>query len=230
MTEIYERRLRLWEVFRRLYRHFGPRHWWPAETPFEVIVGAILTQAVAWRNVEQAIGNLKAEGLLSPEALWSAPEEELHRHLRPTRYYRAKTAKLKEFLSFLHSGYGLDLERLWREETAVLREKLARVRGLGPETVDAILLYAAGRPVFVVDEYTRRIFSRLGLTPERVGYRTLQGFFMAVLPPDVPFLNEYHAQIDALGHGICRAEPRCGGCPLLDVCLFGRSAKGGSPL
>lgn len=227
MTEGFERQQRLWQVFQRLHRHFGPRGWWPARTPFEVVVGAILTQAVAWRNVEQAIANLEAAGLLSPEELWASPDEELYLLLRPTRYFRAKTAKLKAFLEVLHQEYGLELERLLAEETTVLRGRLLRIPGLGPETADAIVLYAAGKPSFVVDEYTRRVFHRLGETPERISYDRLQSYFTVVLPVNVPFWNEFHALIDGLGHGICRAEPRCEKCPLAEICHTAQ--KGGSP-
>lgn len=228
MTEGFERQQRLWEVFRRLYRHFGPRYWWPARTPFEVVVGAILTQAVAWRNVERAIANLEQAGLMSPEQLWASPAEELYPLLRPTRYFRAKTAKLKAFLAVLHQEYDLDLARLLNEETSLLRSRLLGIPGLGPETADAIVLYAAGKPSFVVDEYTRRIFHRLGETPERISYDRLQSYFTAVLPIDVAFWNEFHALIDGLGHGICRTEPRCEECPLAEICATA-GRKGGSP-
>ena len=229
MSEGFDRQRLLWEIFRRLHRQFGPRGWWPARTPFEVVVGAILTQAVAWRNVEQAIANLEAAGLLSPPALWAAPAEELYPLLRPTRYFRAKTAKLKAFLEVLHREYGLELERLFQEETAALRERLLAIPGLGPETADAIVLYAAGQPSFVVDEYTRRIFHRLGETPERISYQRLQDYFTAVLPVDVTFWNEFHALIDGLGHSWCRADPRCDDCPLADLCPTA-AAKGGNLL
>ncbi|MGE5554287.1 MAG: endonuclease III domain-containing protein [Betaproteobacteria bacterium] len=218
-------RERLLAIYDRLYAWLGPRHWWPAETPFEVIVGAILTQSVAWRNVVRAIGNLKAAGLLDPWELYRAPVEEIERCIVPARFFKAKAKKLKAFMAHLCERYGGSLDRMWERPLEELRRELLGVYGLGPETVDSILLYAGGYPVFVVDAYTRRIFSRLGIFPEKISYQAMQEHFRRHLPAEVPLFNEYHALIDGLGHRLCRAtDPRCGECPLSGVC---RTAKGG---
>lgn len=204
----------LMEIYRRLYDHFGPRHWWPADDSFEMIVGAILTQNVSWRSVTAAIDNLKAAGLLSFEGLLGVSEEELALLLRPTRYHLQKARKLKIFCEVVTAEHESDLNSFLSLETTDLRRRLLNIYGIGPETADAILLYAAGKPVFVIDAYTHRIFHRLGFFPAKISYREMQSFFMGVLPPDVQLYNEYHAQIDALGHHICTTRPRCGACPV----------------
>lgn len=208
----------LMEVYTRLYNHFGPRHWWPAETPFEVVVGAILTQSVAWRNVEKAIVNLKEAGLLSVEGLHQAEVEEIASLIVPTRYYRAKAKKLKAFINFLVEKYGGSLERLFAVPLDKLRPELLGLNGIGPETADSILLYAGEYPIFVIDAYTHRIFQRLGVFEPKVSYAEMQRFFMYHLPTDVKLFNEYHALIDALGNRLCRArKPTCQECPLLGL-------------
>ncbi|HHW15304.1 MAG TPA: endonuclease III domain-containing protein [Firmicutes bacterium] len=219
-------RRRLLSLYAKLYAWAGPRHWWPAETPFEMIVGAILTQSVAWRNVVQAIGNLKAAGLLAPWALYRAEPGEIERCIVPTRYFRVKAKKLKAFVTHLCERYGGELEQLFARPWPELRRELLGVYGLGPETVDSILLYAGRQPVFVVDAYTRRIFSRLGLVPEKIGYQALQDYFMGLLPAEERLFNEYHAQLDGLGHRVCLAgKPRCAECPLREDCAVGRGER-----
>ena len=209
----------LLKVFRLLYDHFGPRHWWPAETPFEVIVGAILTQAVSWRNVERAVANLKARGLLEVEALAAVDEETLAGLIRPAGYYRVKARKLKAFVAYLQGSYRGRLEDLFSRPLGPLREELLSIYGIGPETADSILLYAGGYPTFVVDAYTHRVFHRLGFFPARMAYEEMRGFFLERLPPDVSLFNEYHALIDELAKSLCRRrEPLCGGCPLATLC------------
>ncbi len=209
------------DVYRRLSAHFGPRHWWPADTPFEVIVGAILTQQVAWRNVEQAIGNLKEAGHLSVDGILSLSEEKLGLLIRPTRYYNQKARRLREICRLIQDNFAGDVEAFLNQEAAALRAQLLAVRGIGKETADSIVLYAAGHPVFVVDQYTHRILQRLGLAHGRESYDDLQRLFTSNLPRDAALFNEYHALLVALGHHIClKARPRCEVCPLGDVCAY----------
>jgi endonuclease-3 related protein len=210
----------LLEIYRRLDAHFGPRGWWPAETPFEVCVGAILTQNVAWKNVLKAIASLKEEGLLSLEAIYRASPEKIAGLVRPTRYYNQKTKKLKNFCSLVVDRHGADLNRLFALPVADLRRELLGVKGIGKETADSIILYAAHKPVFVVDAYTSRIFGRLGIIPAQWDYDRIQEFFTRNLPPDVGLFNQYHALIDGAGHYYCSGTPRCGQCPLADICGY----------
>ena len=212
----------LLDIYRRLLDHFGPRHWWPAETPFEVMVGAILTQNTAWANVKQAIANLDGEGALEPKALAKVPLPKLRRLIRPSGYFNQKAKKLRAFLRFfLAEPYRGSIERLAAEDAETLREALLLIWGIGPETADSILLYALGKPVFVADAYTRRIFARLGLTAAQASYAELQEYFTRRLPPKLELYNDYHAQVVALGNKYCRARPSCGLCPLqpLGRCL-----------
>ena len=205
---------KLLEIYRILFDHYGPREWWPAETPFEVVVGAILTQNTAWRNVEKAITNLKQTGPLTPEALVGLPEEELAEAIRPSGYYRQKTRKLRNFLGMLSDGFGCRLDDLLELSTETLREELLSISGIGPETADSILLYAAGRPVFVIDTYTIRILSRHELLPEETSYSEAQQWVTDNLPEDVQLFNEFHALLVNVGKDFCRPRPRCEGCPL----------------
>ncbi len=214
---------RLLTIYQRLLARYGHQHWWPAETPFEMIVGAILTQAVTWKNVEQAIANLKAAGALRPEAIHALPEEELAAQIRPAGYFNAKARKLKAFVAVLMERYCGDLDALFAQDLASLRAELLAIHGIGPETADAILLYAAHKPIFMIDAYTVRLCTRLGLAREGVRYQELQRLFMEHLPPDVPLFQEYHALIVAHAKEICRKrQPRCWECPLLDLCPFGQ--------
>jgi endonuclease-3 related protein len=210
-------------VYQRLLAHYGPQGWWPADGPFEIIVGAILVQAVAWPNVERAIANLKGAGALTPAALHATPIDQLARLIRPARFYNAKARKIKAFVAHLHEGYGYELEGLLVKEPRALRRELLSIYGVGPETADSILLYAAGQPVFVVDAYTRRLLARLGLVSDDVGYDELQGTFERHLPRRVALFQEYHALIVRHGKSICRREPLCPACPLLPMCGFGGS-------
>jgi endonuclease-3 related protein len=207
------------EIYRRLYDHFGPRHWWPADTDFEMIVGAILTQNVAWKGAAQAIASLKARDLLEPGALLLVPDEELAEAVRPARYHNQKAKKLKSFCRVLAEEFNGDLTAFLSQETDLLRQRLLAVPGIGPETADCIVLYAARKPVFVVDAYTHRIFQRLGHFGARAKYEEVQAFFMGHLPLDVQLFNEYHAQIDALGNRVCfKRKPLCGECPISMHC------------
>ncbi|HEV2521117.1 MAG TPA: hypothetical protein VGT24_01940 [Candidatus Acidoferrales bacterium] len=193
----------------------GPQHWWPAETPFEVIVGAILTQNTSWKNVEAAIANLKREKLLSPLAIEKVSVPRLERLIRSSGYFRQKAKKLKAFVRFLRLEYGGALKQMFRTPTAELREKLLGVHGIGPETADSILLYAARKEVFVVDAYTKRILSRHGWTEEDVDYEEMRSLVENNLPRDVSLYNEFHAQFVQVGKNWCRPrDPRCSECPL----------------
>jgi len=206
------------DIYRRLFARFGPQHWWPAEEPFEVIVGAILTQSAAWGNVERAIANLKAAGALLPGKLRRLPLSRLAKLVHPCGYYNAKALKLKSFAFWLGNHYGDDLDKLFASDTDDLRRQLLSVHGIGQETADSILLYAADKPVFVVDAYARRILGRIGLTPEKDSYAGYQAFFMDSLPADVKLFNEYHALLVRLGKDVCRRRPLCSQCCLSDIC------------
>ena len=205
----------LMEIYKRLYAHFGPRRWWPADTPFEVMVGAILTQNAAWTNAAKAIENLKKEKLLSVRKMGEARHRKLSRLIRPSGFYKEKTKKLKNLIKFLRSICQGRIPALGAYRTKTLREKLLNVKGIGPETADSILLYALGRPVFVVDAYTRRIFSRHKLLSDRATYGQIQKFFMDALGKNTGLFNEYHALIVETGKNYCRkTKPLCKICPL----------------
>lgn len=210
----------LTDIYRRLLAHFGPQHWWPAREPFEVMVGAILTQSAAWGNVEKAIANLRAAGALSPGALRRLSLSKLAKLIHPCGYYNAKALKLKSFTFWLGNHYDDDLDSLFTHDIYDLRQQLLSVHGIGQETADSIILYAAGKPIFVVDAYTRRIISRLGLSPEKDSYGAYQTFFMEHLPPDSQLFNEYHALLVCQGKNVCRRRPLCRQCCLSDICQF----------
>ncbi len=208
-------------VYRRLMDTYGPQHWWPAEGPFEVVVGAILTQSAAWVNVEKAIANLKAAGALSPYGLHRLSLDEVARLIHPCGYYNAKALKLKSFINWLDENYDNDLDRLFaHNEIEQLRQRLLSVHGIGEETADSIILYAANKPIFVIDAYTRRIMSRIGLRPDKESYSAYQRLFMGNLPADVRMFNEYHALLVCLGKNVCRRKPLCRQCCLNDICLY----------
>jgi endonuclease-3 related protein len=205
------------DYFKKALKDLGPQHWWPGETPFEVAVGAILTQNTAWRNVEKAIANLKARGVLDPFKLHALPPAELATLIRPAGYFNIKTKRLKSFLKFLIEEYEGDLERMKSDGTETLREKLLAVRGIGPETADSILLYALEKPVFVVDAYTKRIFLRHEVVGEEADYHEVQEYFLRHLPTDVKTFNELHALIVNVGKNWCRPkQPDCEHCPWKD--------------
>lgn len=201
-------------VYRALHHHFGPQHWWPGGTRFEVIVGAILTQNTAWSNVEKAIARLRAARVLNPARLHALPRARLAELIRPAGYFNVKAARLHAFTALLHEKYGGSLTRLFRRPTGTLRLTLLSVPGIGPETADSILLYAADRPVFVVDAYTRRLTERHGWTHTRATYDEVAQLFTRVVPASRPVYNEYHALLVALGKHYCRPTPRCDECPL----------------
>ena len=206
-----EKFLRMYEM---LYKAFGPQSWWPGETPFEVAVGAILTQNTNWGNVEKAIANLKKARALNPRAISGMSHDQLAELIRPSGYFNIKARRLRHFTDFLIKQYGGSMKRMAKEDAAALREKLLEINGIGPETADSILLYAANKPVFVIDAYTKRVLSRHGITAGIGGYDDYQGLFHNALEPDEALYNEYHALFVMLGKHYCKPKPACGGCPL----------------
>jgi endonuclease-3 related protein len=207
------------EVLLRYYEAMagalGPMRWWPARTPFEVIVGAILTQSTAWGNVELAIANLRSARLLTPSAMLRVPTVRLAALVRPSGYFRQKAKKLKAFLRFLQAEYRGSLKRMFQTPTLELRTKLLSVHGIGPETADSILLYAGNHPVFVVDAYTHRIFGRHGITDGKADYEKVRAFIEKSIPRRPDLFNEFHALIVNTGKNWCRKSvPRCEQCPL----------------
>lgn len=213
---------RLIQIYDLLLERYGHRHWWPAETPFEVCVGAILTQNTNWVNVERAIANLKGERLLSPEALRDLPVERLAEVIRPAGYFNVKSVRLKEFITWLFDKFGGSMEGMAAAEWPEVREELLKVKGIGPETADSILLYACAKPSFVVDAYTKRVLSALGIISGRERYEELRSLFMDNLPPDVSLFNEYHALIVQHAKEHCRKMARCAGCALHFCPAYGR--------
>lgn len=207
-----------------MHAHYGPTGWWPADSPFEIAVGAILTQNAAWTNVEKAIANLKRDNLLGPRKIAAAMPDRLERALRPSGYFRVKAKRLRHFCEHLNTHYRGSMKRLRDRPVRELREELLAVHGLGPETVDDILLYACEHPVFVVDAYTHRIFSRHGLVDPDVGYERLRAFFETRLPRDVALFKEYHGLIVGVGKDYCRPRPDCTGCPLASTLRGGQPA------
>lgn len=205
---------KLQHIFDLLHKQYGPLHWWPAESPFEVCVGAILTQNTSWGNVEKAIANLKREGLLSAEAIRDIPLERLAQVIRPAGFFNVKSVRLKAFVTWLFNRHGGSLARMFEGEWRELRTELLEVKGIGRETCDSILLYAGGKPSFVVDAYTKRLFCALGLIGERGGYEEARALFMDNLPADAELFNQYHALIVQHGKEHCRKRPRCAGCAL----------------
>lgn len=206
------------DLYGILLRRYGHAGWWPGETPLEVCVGAVLTQNTAWRNVERALAALRERGLLTFEALRALPAARLARLIRPSGYFNVKARRLKALLAFLGREYRGRPEAMAGEDARVLRAKLLAVDGVGPETADSIVLYAAGLPLFVVDAYTRRVFARLGRLRGDESYDETQRYFMERLPPDAALYNDYHAQIVRLAKESCRKTPLCDGCPLAAHC------------
>jgi endonuclease III related protein len=211
----------LLKVYEHLQAYFGDLHWWPADSPFEVMVGAILTQNTAWTNVEKAVSALKERNLLSPAALFGIDEEVLAETIRPSGYYHVKAQRLKSLVGFLLAEYPGNIEHMCTEELPILREKLLGVRGIGPETADSILLYACRKPVFVSDAYTQRILQRHGLIPGDMDLTQVRTLFMTHLPHDASLFNQFHALLVYTGKTFCRKIPKCSPCPL--GILFGET-------
>jgi len=216
---------RLQNIYHRLIDCYGPQHWWPAQEPFEVIVGAILTQSAAWGNVEKAIANLKAAKALSPKALRQLSLSEVATLIHPCGYYNAKALKLKSFAQWLGEYYSDNLNKLFSSNTDYLRQQLLSIHGIGQETADSIILYAAGKPIFVVDAYTRRIINRIGLAPDSNSYAAYQTLFMDNLPTDAELFNEYHALLVCLAKNVCRNHPLCRQCCLNRICHYYKVVK-----
>ena len=204
----------LMEIYNLLFSAFGPQNWWPAETQLEMMVGAVLTQNTSWNNVEKAIQNLKERDLLSVRKLSQTPASTLTGYIRPAGYYNVKVRRLKNLLKLIEDKYSGDTKGLFSFDSDTIRKELLSVKGIGMETADSIVLYGAGRPLFVVDAYTHRILTRHELIDEEAGYHDLQGFFMDHLPPDVELFKEFHALIVKTGKDFCRRDPFCSTCPL----------------
>ena len=201
-------------IYNRLASHYGPTHWWPGDSPFEIAVGAVLTQNAAWTNVEKAIANLKRAKLLRPRAVLNCPMPALETALVPSGYFRVKAKRLRSFCTYLMDRHGGSMKRMARQPLEVLRPELLGVHGIGPETADDILLYACDKLVFVVDAYTRRIFGRHGLVSPDIGYDELRALFEDHLEPDLHLFKEYHGLIVFAGKDFCRRTPQCAACPL----------------
>lgn len=202
-------------VYQKLFEFHGHQNWWPGETPFEIMVGAILTQNTAWINVEKAIVNLKQEGLLTPQKMDEADEKRLARAIQPSGFFNIKTRRLKNFLTYLRERYGYRIAPMKKQPLEKLRSELLAVNGIGPETADSILVYALEKPSFVIDAYTRRIFSRHGLMDASAGYEQWRRLFEQELPADTSLYNDFHAQIVLLAKTFCRArQADCRNCPL----------------
>jgi len=205
----------LQRMYERMLARFGPQHWWPAETPFEVMVGAILTQNTSWKNVERAIDNLKSVGLMSFDALASLPTGLLAEYIRPAGYYNIKAGRLHNLLACIKERHGGDLQAFLEQPLPQFREQLLSIKGIGRETADSILLYAAHLPIFVVDAYTHRILVRHQVIDETLGYEAIQELFMDHLDCDVQLYNEYHALLVRVGNMYCKKKnPDCAACPL----------------
>ena len=204
----------LMTMYRALFETFGPRHWWPANSPFEVCVGAILTQNTSWKNVAKAIDNLKAADRLDPIKIYRTNHEELSQLVKSAGYFNVKAIRLRNFVDLLVEKYGGDLDSLFSFPLPTLREELLSVKGIGKETADSIILYAANKPTFVVDAYTKRVLYRHGLVTENADYDSMQSMLEANLPLDVDLFNDFHAQFDAAGHFYCKRMPLCEKCPL----------------
>lgn len=207
---------RLMEMFNLLLDHFGPQHWWPGDGPLEMMTGAILTQNTSWSNVEKAIDNLKNRNLFSIESFLDLPEEKLAGYIKSAGYFNVKAKRIKNLIRFLIDEYEGDLDKFIEDDVNHLREGLLSVNGVGPETADSIILYAAKKPVFVIDAYTHRILRRHNMVEEQVTYDELQSLFMDNLLPEVNIFNEFHALIVITGKKYCRRNPKCDICPLKD--------------
>lgn len=216
----------LQSYYDQMARHHGTTHWWPGDTPYEICLGAILTQNTAWTNVGKAIANLKRAKLLSPKRLLAADTETLEAAVRPSGYFRQKAERLRIFSQHLVEHYGGSVARMAKRPLARLRPELLSLKGIGPETADDILLYACEKPVFVVDTYTRRIFSRHGLVPADIKYEALRAFFEENLDADVPYFKEYHGLIVWTGKDFCKTMPNCAGCPLEPLLKRGQPKMG----
>jgi endonuclease-3 related protein len=204
----------LTEIYNILFTHFGPRQWWPGDSPFEIAVGAILTQNTNWTNVEKAIDNLKRAKVLRAGALHTLHIKKLASLIKPSGYFNVKAKRLKSFLKYLAHHHKSSMASMKAEDMTMLRKELLEINGIGPETADSILLYALEKPAFVIDAYTKRVLTRHGIATEKADYHQLQELFHKNLPRDVQLFNEYHALFVMVGKDYCKPKPRCNGCPL----------------
>lgn len=207
----------LLDIFEKLHQRYGPQYWWPGQTRFEIIVGAILTQNTNWGNVEKAIINLKNAECLSPEKLHALGVDQLAQLIRPAGYFNIKAQRLKNFLDWLFEKHDGSLEGVEQMSLYDLRQELLNIKGIGPETADSICLYAFEKPIFVVDAYTGRIFGRHQLIENPATYEDIQNLFQSNLENDVKLFNEYHALLVRLGKEHCKPRPRCEDCPLEEL-------------
>jgi len=205
---------RIERIYGRLKGYYGAMHWWPGDSAFEIMVGAILTQNTNWRNVERALENVKRENCLEPAALWKCSDSDIERMIRPSGFYRVKTRRLRAFLGMLMREYDGDVQRLCDTETYILRERLLAVSGIGEETADSMLLYGAGKTIFVIDNYTRRILKRHGIIKDDWSYGDIQTLCMGTGEQTAEKYRDFHGYIVMTGKEFCRKVPRCGGCPL----------------
>ncbi|MBF0328073.1 MAG: endonuclease III domain-containing protein [Nitrospirae bacterium] len=210
----------LLKIYHKLCSFYGPQNWWPGDTPFEVAVGAILTQNTNWTNVEKAIRNLKAAGMLSARTMHALPIEKLAGLIRPAGYFNIKAQRLRCFLDFFMTQYDGSMKRMQKKTTGLLREELLAVKGIGPETADSILLYALEKPSFVIDAYTKRVLSRHGILEYKASYDEYQQLFHQGLNQNLQLYNEFHALFVMTGKDYCKPKPRCESCPLKDIKLF----------
>ena len=225
MSEPGSMAAKLVDIYDRFYAAYGPQHWWPGDGPFEVIAGAILTQSAAWTNVEMALANMKSAGCWSLAAVHHLPEEDLASLVRSSGYFNAKARKLKAFAAHVTVNYDGDLARFLAKPLDPLREELLSIHGIGEETADDIMVYAAGQPSFVIDTYTRRIMDRMDMTPDatKPKYADYQSVFHNHIPQETQLYNEFHALWDHHAKEACtKLSPRCEGCCLLDLCPTGQ--------
>ena len=205
---------KLLNIYQKLYSSIGPRHWWPGDSPFEVIIGAILTQNTSWKNVEIAIRALKEKNLLDPLKLYKVGDRLLANTIKSSGFFNIKAKRIKTFMRFLFENYQGSLKKMFSESLTPLREKLLKINGIGPETADSILLYAGGKPIFVVDAYTKRILARHNLISKTASYSEIQELFMENLKKDAGMFNEYHALLVYTGKYFCKKTPNCENCPM----------------
>jgi endonuclease-3 related protein len=212
--------IKLTKLYQILRKHYGHRGWWPGAEKYsggsqlEVIIGAILTQNTAWKNVEKALQNLKDYRVLNFKALVELPQEDLAHLIRPSGYFNQKALKIKAFLRFVQDEYRGNIKKMFATPTVELRKQLLSIKGIGPETADCILLYAGEHLSFVIDLYTYRIMTRHGWAEEEIDYHGLQELFASNIPDELDLYQDFHAQLVAVGNQHCRKTPKCAGCPL----------------